>query len=309
MEEKITQILYKNNVVQPLKGFCTTIEEGSILKASERLHLTQATVTRQIQMLERELGEVLFDRKGKIITPNQKALRFYESAVKVLNSVENLFHDFLETEKIKESNTIKIAAHHGIIAKILPNFIKNFYKQNKKIEFALYNISKEEALIKLKNGEVDIIIYPEIQYEPFLCNKVLFKSKPMLVLPQEHKLARKKDNQIVLQDIVSDEFISLSNNAILNSFRNLLIGKHCNFYIKLFNCDWDIVQELSKLGMGITGVFDFFIDKCDNLVYKDLSHIIKPIEIFIAIKKCNFIPENLENFILFMKDDFFTAEQ
>ena len=133
MEEKVNQILYKNNIIQPLKGFCTVIEEGNITKATQKLHLTEGTISKQIQSLERELGFDLFIRKRNFMQPTEKALRFYEIAIARLNDIENLFKEFLDNENEAANNTIRIAGHYGIITEILPKLIKKYLKENNKI--------------------------------------------------------------------------------------------------------------------------------------------------------------------------------
>ena len=302
MEEKVNQILYKNNIIQPLKGFCTVIEEGNITKATQKLHLTEGTISKQIQSLERELGFDLFIRKRNFMQPTEKALRFYEIAIARLNDIENLFKEFLDNENEMANNTIRIAAHYGIITKILPKCIYEYKSLNKNVVFELHNIPKNLAIEKLKRNELDLIIYPEIEDDSSLMSEIILKTNTILVLPKNHKLANKSDKDITIDDIMNNNFISLSADMTMNSFKQCVNNKKYNFYIKLFNCDWNVVKELSKSNIGITGIYDFFIDKDDKLVYKNTSHLFPKIEIFISIKKSNFISHHLSNFIIKIKE-------
>ena len=47
---------YKQNRLQQLKGFCAVVETQSVSRAASRIHLTQPTVSLQVQSLERDLG-------------------------------------------------------------------------------------------------------------------------------------------------------------------------------------------------------------------------------------------------------------
>jgi len=305
MEEKVNQILYKRNIIQPLKGFCTTIEEGNIVKAAEKLGLTQATITRQIQSLERDLGEELFDRSGKAVVPTEKGLRFYDIAIKRVEGMETLFADFLTGEKIEDDNTIRVAAHYGIISKFLPKYFKDFKEKNKNIKYEIYNINREDALLRLQNNEIDLTIYPEAKYDKSLYSKNIFSSDPILVLPKGHFLEDKNEKNLTIDDIIANNFISLNANMTFDFFKNTLLNSKHKPYLKLINCDWHIVKELAKQKIGITGIFDFFLEKDDKLIYKNLSNILPKMNIDIVIKRGNFIKPSLKKFLNFIDKNYF----
>lgn len=63
MEEKVKQILYKNNIIQPLKEFCAVIKDDNITKAAKKLFLTEVIILRQTQSLEKDSDFSLLDRK------------------------------------------------------------------------------------------------------------------------------------------------------------------------------------------------------------------------------------------------------
>lgn len=57
--------------IRALKYFLTTVREGNITKAAKYLNLTQPNLSRQINILERDIGHKLFERKHNniILTP------------------------------------------------------------------------------------------------------------------------------------------------------------------------------------------------------------------------------------------------
>ncbi|VDR26264.1 HTH-type transcriptional regulator gltR [Raoultella terrigena] len=66
-----------------LKMFKTVAEQGSIARASERLHCVPSNITNRIKLLETELGVSLFIRKGRglVITPSGEILLEYASKI------------------------------------------------------------------------------------------------------------------------------------------------------------------------------------------------------------------------------------
>ncbi len=65
MQKTIQQFHYKNNRFQQLRGFCYTVQNGSMSKAAKKMKLSQGAVSLQIKALERDLGVSLFSRSGK----------------------------------------------------------------------------------------------------------------------------------------------------------------------------------------------------------------------------------------------------
>ena len=63
-----------------LRYFSAIVEEGSLARASEVLHLTQPALTLSVQRLESDLGVALFDRTGRSLRPTREGLAFYRHA-------------------------------------------------------------------------------------------------------------------------------------------------------------------------------------------------------------------------------------
>ena len=70
-----------------LRYFEAVAEEGSIRRASERLHISPSAVDRQILKLEDHLGTPLFERR-----PN--GMRLTDAGQLVLNHARTTLHDF-----------------------------------------------------------------------------------------------------------------------------------------------------------------------------------------------------------------------
>jgi DNA-binding transcriptional LysR family regulator len=73
-----------------LEAFVAVVDHGSIVAASEVLHLTQSAVTRRIQNLEDSLGVPLLDRQNRPLQPTRAGRETYEFAKPVLSSVSDL---------------------------------------------------------------------------------------------------------------------------------------------------------------------------------------------------------------------------
>ena len=61
--------------IAALQTFLTILEQGSLVRASERLHVTQSTITARLKALEQDLGQTLINRHKSGVTPTAPGLR------------------------------------------------------------------------------------------------------------------------------------------------------------------------------------------------------------------------------------------
>ncbi|ABE37103.1 bacterial regulatory helix-turn-helix, lysR family protein [Paraburkholderia xenovorans LB400] len=73
-----------------LEAFVAVIESGSMVRAAEKLHLTQPGLTRRVQNLESTLGAELLDRQSKPLKPTAAGNEVYALARTVLRAVDDL---------------------------------------------------------------------------------------------------------------------------------------------------------------------------------------------------------------------------
>ncbi|MFC1659776.1 LysR family transcriptional regulator [Pseudomonadota bacterium] len=309
MEEKIEQILYKSNIIQPLKGFCNTVQEGSINKAAEKMSLTQSTVTKQIQALERDLQVQLFDRSGQSVVPTKEGKIFYELVLPKLQAFENLFEQFLGKRNKEEIDVISIAAHHVAMSHVLPNYIHKYQTlntKNKKIEFLLHNISRSDAFKLLDEKKIDFMLYPRGDVPIKFYFREIMSYEPVLILYKDHPLAKKKSKRITFEDMAKSNFIHLGTNITIPMFKEVAVNYNIKSNITLINGTWEIVKGLTKARVGISGIASLYVEKDDaSIVYKNISHILPKLEYGIMINKSHKLKPFVKKFIEVVKSDFF----
>ena len=83
--------------IRQLKYFLAIAEEGNITKASERLFMAQPPLSRQLKLMENELGVTLFDRTNKkniLLTPQGRV--FLKNARKILYNIDEAITEVQE---------------------------------------------------------------------------------------------------------------------------------------------------------------------------------------------------------------------
>lgn len=74
--------------VEQLETVVAIAEEGALVRAARRLHLTQPPVSRRLATLEEELGAVLFERLPRGMRPTPEGVVFVEHARQILSAIQ-----------------------------------------------------------------------------------------------------------------------------------------------------------------------------------------------------------------------------
>ncbi len=281
------QFYYKKNRLQQIKGFCYTVQTGSMYKSADKMGLTPATVTLQIQSLERDLGIKLFARDYKKITLTPEGKMFYDRSIIYLQGIEDLFKNFAKIVKEKKSNVISIGGNVSICY-ILPKYIQKFEELYPQVNFEIRNLVKSDAIKRLINDEIDILVYSmtskllpsELDFIPVV------EYPPILLTNKNHPLATKK--KVTLQDIKKYKLLRLDPQFItVPNFDEMAKCHGLETKIEFEMANYEILKKFVKAGVGIAIVSNICLeDEGDKeLIGRDLSEYFPSLTYGIMIKK------------------------
>lgn len=203
--------------IRVLKYFLTVAEIGNITKAANSMHLTQPTLSRQLQDLERELGQKLFVRGSKSVTLTPEGMVLRRRAQEIMELVEKTENEFFSI-KDDVSGDIFIGAGETKTIKLIADVMKTLQKKYQKIKFHIVSGDSEDLSEKLDKGILDFCIF----IEPFVPDKYNYinlseKDTWGILLRQDDPLAKKES--IKVEDITNLPIL-ISRQAIKKSFEN-----------------------------------------------------------------------------------------
>lgn len=203
--------------IRVLKYFLTVAEIGNITKAANSMHLTQPTLSRQLQDLERELGQKLFVRGSKSVTLTPEGMVLRRRAQEIMELVEKTENEFFSI-KDDVSGDIFIGAGETKTIKLIADVMKTLQKKYQKIKFHIVSGDSEDLSEKLDKGILDFCIF----IEPFVPDKYNYinlseKDTWGILLKQDDPLAKKES--IKVEDIINLPIL-ISRQAIKKSFEN-----------------------------------------------------------------------------------------
>lgn len=184
-----------------LEYFNAVVEEGTTLKASEKLNVSQPSVTKAIQKLEYELGIDLFDRSPNKIVLNENG-RVISEYIKDAISIDKRIR-----EKAKELKQKSLTIHIEMTAPGPTFKYPNFFYFDKDSNPQTLEIKDERKCINdVLSGIADVaFINSEIQIEGIYCEKIS-DEKLYVYLPKKHFLAMKTEG-VTFEELDGQSFL------------------------------------------------------------------------------------------------------
>ena len=169
-----------------LEQFAAFARCGTLLKASEELHITQPTLSRSMKKLEEELGVSLFHRENSKLSLNQTGRIAAEYAQKALSANQDFIDRVLSFDR--QLRTISIGSSSPFpINELMPAFQN--YLSDKTILTELVN--SDEALVKgLKNRQYDMVILHTLPDDKSLFCQRYMEEQIYISISNDHPLAR-----------------------------------------------------------------------------------------------------------------------
>lgn len=161
--------------IRMLKYFLAIIEEGSISKAAEKLHIAQPPLSQQLKLLEEELGAVLIERSTRKFEVTDVGRRLGERAKQILELMDTTIREVKDISQGLQG-TLSIGTVSSAGAAFLPERINSFRKKYPGVNFEIIDEDTTRIIELLKSKVIDIGIIRT----PF--NSELFEA---IVLPEE----------------------------------------------------------------------------------------------------------------------------
>jgi len=199
--------LYTNYLqmeIRHLRLIKAIVEEGSITKAIDKLHLTQSALSHQLKEAEYQLGTAIFLRMNKKLVLTQAGVKIYETANEILEKLS-------ETEtQIKqmvfgEYGEIRISTECFSSYHWLPSVLKQFHLLYPNVELKIVAEATHIPLQKLLENVIDIAIVSDQIKDTNIRYMELFQDEVVMVVSENHSWADKK--YVVAEDFINEHLL------------------------------------------------------------------------------------------------------
>ena len=197
-----------------LRYFVAVAETENVLRAAtQKLHVAQPAVSRQIRDLEDELGVQLFERSGKKLNLTDEGRLFLKEARAVLERADEAV---AKLRALAQTGERELHVGYSPLpgAKIVPAALGAFQQAIPKVHVKLHDWSNEEILAGLRDGRLQLAFlvppptrgeFRDFRYEELLREQV------RLAVPPNHALAQRRS--VSLADAAQEPFVGLTREG------------------------------------------------------------------------------------------------
>jgi DNA-binding transcriptional LysR family regulator len=175
--------------LRQIRYFQRVAAEMSFTRAAEVLNMAQPPLSRQIKMLEEEMGVELFERVGRGIKLTEAGRYFLDQTDLMLKKLSETVQ---ATQRVgrKEKRRVGIGFVPSVLYGYMPGFIRQLRALDQSIEISLVEMITLQQFEALKTGRIDIGIGRILLSDPEIERLVLWEERLIVALPKEHDLAK-----------------------------------------------------------------------------------------------------------------------
>jgi LysR family hydrogen peroxide-inducible transcriptional activator len=223
---------------------------GSFSRAAEHCHVAQPSLSQQIQKLEDELGERLFDRlrRQTQLTPHGAA--FLRRAVRILEEVDAARREAGDALDLKHG-TVALGVLPTIAPYLLPPVMTRFSARFPGVDLTVHEDTTAQLLKLVHAYEIDFALVSQPVSEHRLTVTELFAEELLLALPPRHALAKKQT--LTPADLRDEKLIVMkAGHCLGDQVLGFCERQEVKPRIRFRSAQLETVQELVCAGLGLS---------------------------------------------------------
>ena len=286
--------------LQQLRFFNEVVRQGlNISAAASTLYTSQPGVSKQIKLLEEELGIEIFVRNGKrIVAITEPGKAVLEIAQRMLHDAGNL-KQVAEEFHAQDTGDLTIATTHTQARYALPPTVKQFIKRYPGVKLGLHQGNPTQIAEQVLSGDADIGIATEsLSLYDELITLPCYEWNHCVITPPKHPLLAEKKltlAKIAQYPIITYDFAFSGRGKINAAFEAAKIEPN----IALTAIDADVIKTYVELGLGIgiLAKMAYIPERDKRLGMMDAGHLFKPSTTKIALRKNEYLRGYTYDFI------------
>lgn len=271
----------------------------NVSATAQVLYTSQPGISKQIRLLEDELGVEIFARSGKHLSHITAAgQRIIDTAGEILRQCESIKQIAQEFSN-ERAGELTVATTHTQARYALPKVIGQFIQEFPDVSLHMNQGTPAQIAEMAADGSVDFAIATEgLEDFPELITMPCYSWNRCVVVPKDHPLAQEKKislTTLAQHPIVTYVFGFTGRSKLDEAFKEQGLEPKVVFTA----ADSDVIKTYVRLGLGVGIVARMAVDEVEDsdLVVLDASELFEPSVTKIAFRRGTFLRGYMASFI------------
>ncbi len=274
----------------------------NVSATAQSLYTSQPGISKQIRLLEDELGVEIFSRSGKhltrITTAGEAILQTTGEILRKVESIKQVAQEFSNDKK----GSLSLATTHTQARYMLPGIISGFIEQYPEVSLHMHQGTPMQISEMAADGTVDFAIATEaMELFSDLIMMPCYQWNRSIVVPKDHPFCELSEltlEEVAKHPIVTYVFGFTGRSKLDEAFMERGLAPKIVFTA----ADADVIKTYVRLGLGVGIIASMAYDAegDSDLVALDASHLFRPSITKIGFRRGTFIRgfmyEFMENF-------------
>ncbi|WNC69862.1 HTH-type transcriptional regulator CysB [Thalassotalea nanhaiensis] len=271
----------------------------NVSATADSLFTSQPGISKQVRMLEDELGIQIFGRSGKHLThvtqAGHEVIRISADILSKVEGIKSVASEYTQPDEGK----LRIATTHTQARYALPDVISGFVKKYDKVSLHMYQGTPAQISDAAAKGEADFAIATESLH---LYNDLImlpcYHWNRSIIVRKDHPLAKLEN--LTIEDVATHPLVTyvfgFTGRSVLDkAFQRANLKPKIVFTAT----DADVIKTYVRLGVGIGVVATMAIDpeQDKDLVVLDASHLFEQSTTKIGFRRGTFLRGYMFDFI------------
>jgi DNA-binding transcriptional LysR family regulator len=224
-------------------------ETGSFTACGRKLNVSQSAISRQILLLEEELGEPLFLRVGRQV-------RMTPAAESLVQLGQRVFLDVRETvgaitDRTRElRGTLRLSGGMTVCLYVFPPLLKHLRRVHPHLDVRLTVAMAGRSVHEIRGGRVDAGLLTLPVVESDLVTVPVLREELLLITTPTHPLAKRR--KVVPKDLAGLPFILFEmGSATRKVIDNFFASEDIEPTVLMDTENVEIIKAMVKTGQGI----------------------------------------------------------
>jgi LysR family hydrogen peroxide-inducible transcriptional activator len=243
--------------IHQLRYFVAVADEGSFSRAAAKVRVAQPSLSQQIQKLETEMGQPLFDRLPRSVVLTEAGECLIDYARQILATIGDA-RRCVDEFKGKVAGRLAVGAIPTIAPYVLPALVSKFQKRYPEVTLEIVEDVTDGVAHRVENGELDTALASTCQSTPTLRYESLGKEPLMVLVSKGHPLAGK--TSINWDDLKSEKFLLLHEmHCLSRQVTQFLTDAHLRPELPLAGSQLGTIANMVAAAIGISIVPEMMV--------------------------------------------------